>query len=287
MKFWVVASGGLVGLEMCRLLERKGANFVKSSHQEVDVRNVKAIESFFMKHKPTHIINCSAHVEVDKAEDQEAGLAFEVNAEGSKNLAQVAKNQNIRLIHISTDYVFDGKSQKDYEEGDVTAPINIYGQTKLEGERGILETYPNGSVIVRTASLYGKAKPGLVSKILHQLKTKQVVQNISDQISTPTYTKDLCKALFDVRDQTGVFHFVNKGHTSRLGLTEEIKKIAEEMGIMVQCKKIEGVTRLESKRPAMRPKRSVLSTKKIAVLLDYPIRDWKDALRDYMTEVAS
>lgn len=287
MKFWVVASGGLVGLEMCRLLEKKGANFVKSSRKEVDVRDVKAIENFFMKHKPTHMINCSAHLKIDEAEDKEAGLAFEVNTEGAKNLAQVAKKHNVRLIHVSTDYVFDGKSDKDYEEGDPTAPINIYGQTKLEGEKEILDTYPQGSVIVRTASLYGKAKPGLVAKILHNLQTKEVVQNISDQISTPTYTKDLCKALFDVRDETGVFHFVNKGHTSRLGLTEEVKKIAEEMGVSLKCKKIEGITRVESKRPAIRPRRSVLSTKKIEVLLDHPIRNWRDALRDYLTEVIS
>lgn len=287
MKFWVVASGGLVGLEMCKLLDKKKAPFVGSRRTEVDVRDPKAIEKFFVKHKPTHVFNCSAHVGVDAAEGDEAGLAFEINAQGAKNLSEIAKKHNVRLIHVSTDYVFDGKSEKDYEETDPVAPVNIYGQTKLEGEKEVMKHYPEGSVIVRTASLFGKGKPGLVSQILHNLRTKEVVQNISDQISSPTYTKDLCKALLAVRDENGIFHFVNKGHTSRLGLTEEIKKIAEELGIELKCQKIVGVKRAESGRRAVRPKRTVLSTRKIEVLLDHPIRRWQDAVKEYMTEIAS
>lgn len=281
MKFWVVAKNGLVGMEMCQCLERRKESFVASSHKEADVLSKEALEAFYQAHRPTHIINCSANVNVDKAENEEKKLAYDVNVTGTLHLAELAKRHKIRLIHISTDYVFDGESDREYLETDPVHPINAYGKTKCEGEMRMLLLYPE-AVSVRTASLYGLPKEGLVSGIIHALKTQEIVKHISDQVSSPTNTYDLAEALYDVRNESGIFHFVNKGHTSRLGLVEEIKRILEERGVSLKCRKLVGVTRAESQRPAVRPRRVVLSTKKIEPLLSHPIRSWQEAVGGYI-----
>lgn len=281
MKFWVVAKQGLAGIEMCKCLERQKAVFVGSSHHEADVMSREALEAFYQKHRPTHIINCSANVNVDKAENEEKQLAYDINVTGTVHLAELAKRHDVRLIHISTDYVFDGEKESEYSETDPVNPINEYGKSKCMGEMLMVMLYPK-AVSVRTASLYGLAKEGLVSGIIKALKTQEEVRHISDQISSPTYTYDLCEALFDIRDQSGIFHFTNKGHTSRVGLVEEIKRILEERGVPLKCRRVVGVTRAESKRPAMRPRRSILSNKKIEPFLTHPIRTWQEALRGYI-----
>lgn len=283
MKFWVVAKQGLAGIDMCKCLERNGVVFVGSSHSEADVLQPSALEAFYQKHQPTHIINCSANVNVDKAEKEEKELAYAINVTGVVNLAKLAKQKHTRLVHISTDYVFDGEKEGEYEETDPVNPINEYGRTKCEGEMKLLELYPT-AVSVRTASLYGAGKEGLVSGIVKALQTQDEVRHISDQTSSPTNTYDLARALFDIRDQSGIFHFTNKGSVSRVGLVQEIKCLLEEKGVFVKCNRIVGTTRVLSNRPAMRPRRTVLSTKKIEPLLTHPIRTWQEALKGYLAE---
>jgi len=284
IKVWIVACQGLVGFDMSKYLEDRKVSYVGSSHKEVDVLNVKDLETFYQMHKPTHIINCSANVNVDKAENEEKVLARKVNVQGVINLAELAKLYDIKLVHIGTDYVFDGEKEGEYTETDCVCPINEYGRTKLEGERKMLEVYPK-SVCVRTASLYGGGKFGLIHGIIKALQEKEIVQHISDQISSPTCTEDLAKALFDIRDQSGVFHFVNGSSVSRMGLVKEVKKMLEEKGIPIKCKQVVGVTRLESKRPAMRPKKTVLSTEKIKPFLTFPIRSWQSAVHEFVGEI--
>lgn len=284
MKFWVVGGEGLVGNEMQKYLTKNGVSFVSSSHVEADVLNPAALEEYCKKHKPTHVVNCSAYVDVDGAEGKGAPLAHAVNVDGVVHLAEVCRKQGVKLIHIGTDYVFDGEKRTDYEESDRTHPINNYGKTKWEGEKRMLEIDPS-SICVRTASLYGAGKRGLVHGIIKALQEKEVVEHIIDQVSTPTHTKDLARALFDVRDKSGVFHFVNGGSVSRVGLVEEVKRFLDAKGIAMRCKKIRGILQEESKRPAIRPKRSVLSTKKIAPHLSFKIQSWQDALKSFLEEI--
>lgn len=283
MKFWIVGKDGLFGREMCALLEANEVVFFGTSHKEGDILDKEKIDLICQNERPTHIVNCAAYVNVDEAENKGKKKAFEINVVGPKNLVEVASSYQIRLIHIGTDYVFDGNSAKDYKESDPVHPINEYGRTKLEGEKEVL-SYEKGCSI-RTASLYGLGKPGIVSNILDQLKTKKEVSHVLDQISSPTYTKDLAEAIFQIKNESGLFHFTNKGSVSRYGLVCYIKEIAIEMGISLECENISGVTQKQSKRAATRPIRSVLSTTKITKYLERPIRSWEAALREYMKKL--
>lgn len=281
---WVVASQGLVGIDMIKFLEKKGIKHISSTRHEADVTKPEALAQFFDKHNPTHIINCSANVNVDLAEDQERQLAYDVNVTGTANLAQLAKEKGVKLVHISTDYVFDGEKETDYVETDPVNPINHYGVTKLEGEQKLLEIYPE-AVSIRTASVYGSGKQGLVAGIIKMLETKEEAKGITDQTSTPTYSPHLVKALWDLRDQKGIFHFVNKGFASRFDLVKEIKDLADQHGIPIKCQRLLGLESIEFGRAAVRPRRSVLSTAKIEKILSWPIPTWKEALQEYLKEI--
>ncbi len=283
-KVWVVAKLGLVGIEMMKFLKSKNVAHVGSSRSEADITDKESIRSFFNKHHPTHIINCSANVNVDLAEDQEKDLAYDVNVKGVVNLAELAKEYEVKLIHIGTDYVFDGEKETDYEESDPISPINQYGITKLEGEQKMLEMYPE-AVCVRTASLFGAAKPGLVSGIIRMLETKDEAKGIIDQTSSPTYVPHLVQAIWAIRNEKGIFHFVNKGTASRFELVEEVKNYANEKGRAIKCNRIIGMQSAEFGRAAARPKRSVLSTHKIEEYLPFPIPSWQAALREYLREI--
>ena len=281
MKFWVIAKDGLLGKEMCSYFAEKKISFVASSHVEADILDFESLEKFFQKDKFTHIVNCSAYTDVDRAESSEKALAYLLNVEGPKNLTRLSKKYNIHLIHIGTDYVFDGKKGGGYAETDHVNPINIYGETKLLGEEEVIK-YEKG-VCIRTASLYGEGKPGIVSGILEALKNNEECKHISDQISTPTYTKDLAEAIFALKDESGIFHFTNKGDVSRYGLLLHLFHLAKELNITIKCKKVIAITQNEANRPASRPLRSVLSTKKVEPFLKTPIRTWESALREYVT----
>ena len=280
MKFWVVAKNGLLGQEVCKNLEARGISYIGSSHLEADILNLEALKKFSQLHQPTHIVNCAAYVNVDEAEGSGKELAHKLNVIGPKNLVEISREANTRLIHIGTDYVFDGNKEGNYVETDTTNPINEYGRTKLLGEIEVLK-YEKG-LSLRTASIYGSGKPGIVSGILETLKTREEARHISDQISSPTYTNDICEAIFAVKNERGVFHFTNSGEVSRYGLVLHIWRLAKELGIEMKCKQVTPVTQKESKRAAIRPCRSVLSCKKIEPFLNKPIRTWEIALREYI-----
>ncbi len=281
MKFWVVGKDGLLGKEMVSYFSENKIPFVPSSHYEADILDSTALEEFIQKNKPSHIVNCAAYVDVDKAESTGKELAYQLNVEGPKNLTRLAKKHGIRLIHVGTDYVFDGNKGGDYVETDSTHPINIYGETKLLGEQEVVR-YEKG-LCIRTASLYGSGKEGIVSGLLDILKTNKECKHISDQISSPTFTKDLAEAIYQVRDESGIFHFTNKGDISRYGLLLHMFHLAKELNIEINCEKVIAVTQKEAKRPATRPLRSVLCIKKIEPFLKMPIRTWESALREYIT----
>ena len=284
MKAWVVAKNGMVGIDMCRLLEMKGIDFVASSHSQADVSDLAALEHFYQAHEPDTIFNCSANVNVDDAEGKEKDLAYQVNVRGVANLAHLAKKHQLKLIHISTDYVFDGMADHDYLESDEVNPINVYGKTKLEGEQKMFEIYPE-AVSVRTSFLYGTGKEGHITSIIRQLREKESINGVTDQISSPTYTRDLVNALYDLRDQRGIFNFANSGAPSRFEVVQEIKAILESKMVSLKNREIRSLTRDELGRPAKRPARTILSLEKVKPFLSHPIRSWQEALREYIEEI--
>lgn len=277
MLVWVAGKDGLVGKAMIECLE---VMHIGTGKDDVDIENFPSIEEFFLKHHPTHIINCTAVVEVDKTENELLDKAKAVNIDGVENLARLAKKYDVKLMHISTDYVFDGTSASSYKEEDKTNPVNAYGKTKLAGEN-ILFTICPEAVCVRTASVYGYGKKGLIDSLVELLKQQEVCSFVTDQISSPTHADDLTKAVTYLFQSQGVFHFVNEGFCSRYELLEFVKHLMDKYKIPHACKKLEKKKQIDFKRPAKRPVRSVLSTEKITKLLDYPIRSWQNALEEY------
>jgi dTDP-4-dehydrorhamnose reductase len=283
MKFWIVGKDGLLGKELTHYFDENQIPYVASSHQEADILNKDELSNFFHIHHPTHIINAAAYTNVDDAEDIGRDLNYKINCEGPKNLTELSQNFGIRLIHISTDYVFDGEKEEDYNENDITNPINEYGRAKLLGEIEVLKY--EKSVSIRTASLYGRYKKGIVSSMIDHIKNSEEVSHFVDQISTPTNTKDLCSAIYDLRDESGVFHFVNEGSVSRYGLMLHLYELALEFNLNIKCQKVVAKSQKDAKRKAIRPQRSVLSTNKIKSYLNKPIRTWQEAVREYFKSV--
>jgi dTDP-4-dehydrorhamnose reductase len=277
MLIWIVGKDGLLGKSM---METMTPEHIGSSRDEVDVLNPSMIEAFYIKHKPTHIINCTAVVEVDKAEGEFSFKAEEVNLRGIENLALLAKQQGLKVMHISTDYVFDGTKKEAYIEEDIVNPVNRYGLTKLLGEQKLLEILP-GAVIIRTASVFGPAKYGLIDSMVDLLQNKEECSFVTDQISTPTYVDDIVVAATCLLDEKGIYHFVNKGFCSRYELLSFIKDLLIKYQLPLKCKKIGKSTQKDFSRPATRPIRSVLSTKKIEPLLSFTIRPWQDAVENF------
>lgn len=284
-KVWVLGSQGLVGSQICQDLKSKSISFIATSHSQLDALDQSALQAFFEQHHPTHIINTVAHVRVDAAEGVEKDLCYDLNATVVEFLAKLCVKNEVKLIHISTDYVFDGRKNGPYEVDDPVNPINVYGKSKLEGERRLFEILPHACCI-RTASVYGQTKPGLISGMLGALKTKQEVGHICDQTSSPTNAKDLSLAIISMLDQQGLFQFVNEGSCSRFELLEFIFNYCSDNNITIACKKLKSVTQKQSNRPATRAVQSVLSNAKIAPLLPFKIRTWQEALFEYLSTTA-
>ena len=276
MLVWVVGKDGLVGQSMMKVL----FDAVGSSRSQADVTDKKALEAFFKEYKPTHIINCSAIVEVDKVENDLPHLAKKINVDGVENLAYIAKKHRAKLIHISTDYVFDGEKKEAYVETDPTRAINVYGQTKLLGEEKLLHICPS-AVVVRTATLFGHGKPGLIDSMVRLLKNNETCAFAIDQVSTPTFVDDLTKAILSLLDKEGIYHFVNRGFCSRFELLSFIKELMEKYHVPCKCTHIETKLQVDFQRPARRPHRSVLSTKKIEGILPFTIASWMEVVEEF------
>ncbi|MCH9617412.1 MAG: dTDP-4-dehydrorhamnose reductase [Chlamydiia bacterium] len=277
MLVWIVGKDGLLGSSMMGTMK---VAHIGSSRNQVDVLNPSMIEAFYLKHKPTHIVNCTAIVEVDKAEGELSQQAEEVNIHGIENLALLAHKYHLKLLHISTDYVFDGTKKEAHTEEDRVNPVNKYGLTKFLGEQNLLEILPT-AVIIRTASVFGPAKYGLIDSLVDLLQGKEECCFVTDQISTPTYVDDIVAATCSLLDAQGIYHFVNKGFCSRYELLCFVKDLMVKYQVPLKCIKIGKSTQENFPRPAIRPVRSVLSTKKIEPLLGFSIRSWQDAVENF------
>jgi dTDP-4-dehydrorhamnose reductase len=289
VKIWLTGSGGLLGGAFRDLFERSGAVYVGSGH-ELDIAQRELVDEFVQHEEPELIVNAAGYTRVDDAEHEE-GIALEANALGPENLARAAATVGARLLHFSTDYVFDGKAQAPYRENAACAPLGAYGRTKLEGERRLLAELARGTAvcIVRTSWLFGEHGRNFVNSVVRQLAERDELRVVSDQHGRPTYAPDLAAAALALakRRATGLFHFANGGETTWHGLACEIQHQAEELGFSLRARRIAPASSAEFARPAPRPAYSVLSTDRIGSLLGAPPRPWREALHDYLQELAT
>ncbi|MFK5878256.1 MAG: dTDP-4-dehydrorhamnose reductase [Flavobacteriaceae bacterium] len=249
--------------------------FVFASSIDLDITSKAQVNTFFETNLVDYCINCAAYTNVDKAEEN-SETAFKVNAYGAENLAKACKAKGVILIHISTDFVFDGKNICSYEESDTTNPINVYGASKLKGEQLIQENLPQ-YFIIRTSWLYSEYGANFMKTMLRLGNEKEELNVVSDQIGSPTYAKDLAKVILkiikvDSKDY-GIFHYCNRGKTSWCGFSQAI---FEEANINIELNPIQTEA---YPTPAKRPQFSALCTAKISELFDVEIPYWKDRLK--------
>ncbi|MFA7203991.1 MAG: dTDP-4-dehydrorhamnose reductase [Candidatus Caldatribacteriota bacterium] len=285
---WLIGNRGMLGQEIGKLLERYNIEYCVSS-SEVDITNFKDIESFGREKNIKWIINCAGYTQVDKAE-LEPEKAFRINKDGVKNIALFSAEREINLIHFSTDYIFDGRFEKDamaYKEEDKPNPINIYGESKLAGEEEIKRIFDH-YYIIRTAWLYGKNGRNFASNLLRLLQEREEISLVSDQWSSPTYAVDLAavilKIITDNSNKFGIYHFTNEGISNWYKFAEELYKKSRFLGIVDYRKKIKiiPIKTRELNSLADRPRWSVLNKEKIKKELNLEIRYWEEALTDFL-----
>lgn len=249
-------------------------NFTGSS--ALDITNNEQVEVIFAEYKPDYVINASAYTAVDLAE-KESEKAFAVNANGVGNLAKVCKDYNAILIHVSTDYVFDGETNLSYSEDDFTNPIGVYGLSKRKGEELALENNPE-TVILRTSWLYSEFNKNFVKTMLHLFQVKDELGIIGDQYGQPTNANDLAEAILEIIESPsktfGIYHFSNYPETTWFEFANKIKEFS---GSSVRLK---AITTEEFPTPAKRPKRSTMALDKIEQ--DYKIEPkyWENSLKE-------
>lgn len=283
-KILITGANGQLGYELQQLLS-KNVNYELffTDIDSLDITDPDAVNDFFKNINLDFIINAAAYTAVDKAEI-EKDIAEKVNVTAVKNLALCAKNYNAKMIHISTDYVYDGNKSSPYVESDSTNPLGYYGYSKLLGEREMLNIAPKG-VIIRTSWLYSTHGNNFVKTIINKaLNDNQNLKVVYDQIGTPTYARDLANCInlliknFDF-NQTEIFHFSNEGVASWYDFAYAILKI-----IKVD-KKIIPIETHQIQQLAERPKYSVMSKNKIKSTLNVTIPHWCDSLIDMINHL--
>ncbi len=278
----VTGAGGMLGRDVVKVLEEQGLDVTALSRKELDITEKGQCASLLKDIRPEIVINCAAFTKVDLCEE-ESTLAFDVNAKGPKNLANVCREIGTKLVHISTDYVFDGTSSRPYKEDDQPNPLNIYGKSKLQGEEAVRKSDAD-HLIVRTSWLFGKNGPNFIRTMLKLSREKELVQVVNDQRGRPTYTMDLARgiALLIEKGAFGTVNFANSGSCSWYELC---CFVLEQAGI--KNVKVVPVSSEVFKRPAKRPRYSVLDLSRFKAITGSSPRSWKEAVKGYLKEIGA
>jgi dTDP-4-dehydrorhamnose reductase len=276
----VFGAGGQVGRELILRSPPEGIVLHGLTHAEVDITDRLAVEAAVRRHQPNIIVNAAAYTAVDKAET-ERDHAFAVNEAGPRNLASAASDSGAVLVHLSTDYVFDGGKTDPYLEDDRVAPASIYGQSKEAGERAVRGATPH-HLILRTAWVYAAHGANFLKTMLRLAREREVIRVVADQQGTPTSAADLADAILDVvprlQDNAafGTFHLTNAGRTTWHGFAEAIFAAAARHGSRVP--RLEPIGTADYPTPARRPAMSVLDCGKIANSYGIKLRPWQKAV---------
>ena len=234
------------------------------------------------------IVNCAAYTAVDKAED-ESELCARLNAEGPENLGRLAAAIGARVLHLSTDYVFDGSGSRPYLESDPAQPLGTYGRTKAEGEARLLSAAPD-SIVLRTAWLYGRHGPNFVATMLRLMKEREEIGVVADQAGSPTWARDLSGAIAAILSRpeppAGIYHYTNSGETSWHGFAVEIERLGREAGLLARPCRVKALSTAEYPTKTRRPAYSVLSKEKIERTFGLRPPEWRESLKAHLWELA-
>ncbi|MBD5225196.1 MAG: dTDP-4-dehydrorhamnose reductase [Bacteroidales bacterium] len=283
MKILVTGSNGQLGNELKPLLEDAFPSMTLFTDiDELDLTDAKAVEVFFRNHEISHVINCAAYTAVDKAEEEKMTCSH-VNTDAVKNIAVASDITGAKIIHISTDYVFDGTNHRPYMESDKVNPISQYGTSKRKGETALLAISPE-AIIIRTAWLYSSFGKNFVKTILKESCDKSELKVVSDQIGTPTYARDLAEAIVTILKShqwvPGIYHFTDEGVASWYDFAKAIIRIAGKNT------KITPISTDDYPTAAKRPSYSLLDKTRIKATYGVRIPYWEESLQVCMREIA-
>lgn len=253
---WLVLGGtGMLGQDLVGVIDGRAEHVVALGSADGDITDLPRLRALMAEQRPDVVVNCAAHTAVDAAETEEA-RAFELNATGAFNVALAAREVGARLVHVSTDYVFDGVATRPYDVDHPQAPRSAYGRTKAAGEWAVRSTYPD-ALVVRTAWLYGQHGPNFVSTMLKLAATRETLDVVADQLGQPTWTGDLAETivgLIDAECPGGYFHGTSSGEGSWFDLAQETFRLAG-----LDAERVHRTTSDAFQRPAPRPSYSVLA----------------------------
>lgn len=272
----VTGSTGQLGSDVVKELLKRGYSTLSPNRSEFNLCSEDSIRNYILNSNCEAIVHCAAYTQVDKAED-EKDLCIKINATATKHIVKCAKILDIPMIYISTDYVFDGTKDGEYTENDETNPINIYGESKLAGEKYVQEILDK-YYIVRTSWVFNINGKNFIETMLHLSKANNQLSIVNDQIGSPTYTKDLSRLLVDMLETSkyGLYHATNEGYCSWYEFANTIFKLAN---INID---IRAINSNEYASRAKRPLNSKLSKDKLIEYGFKPLPNWEDALKDYL-----
>ena len=280
MKVLIIGGKGLLGTNIASILD-KIFDLTICDIDTWDITDRTSGESHIEKYHPDVLINLAAMTDVDGCEDKRE-LAERINAYGAGVVADLCREYNIHFVHISTDYVFDGKKTIPYKENDPTNPMSVYGATKLMGEQAVLEKNPS-SLIIRAQWLYGKGGQNFITKVVKIAQQSGTLRVVNDQRGSPTYTKDLAGPLIALieKEKTGIYHIANSGSCTWFDFAQEI------FTLLKMDVSITPISSSELERKASRPSYSVFDMWKFQKDTGLKMRPWQEALREYLTTIGA
>jgi dTDP-4-dehydrorhamnose reductase len=284
-KIVIIGTGGRLGAALAREYEEK-FDVTAFTHAQIDLADFDELEETVSRIDFDLLINCAALTDVDLCEEQ-PDQAFRVNAGAPELLAQVCADKQARLIHFSTDYVFDGEKREPYGEVDPANPISVYGESKREGEKLVLRTQDR-HLVVRVSWVFGPDRPSFIDALIKRARENDHVDAIADKFSTPTYTRDVAQMLpqfFGVDVRGGLLHFANAGECSWQEYAQFALDSCHSLGIPLKAKTVSALKLADMKNwIARRPVYSALSTERFFSLTGTTPRNWRDAVADYVRE---
>jgi dTDP-4-dehydrorhamnose reductase len=285
MKILIIGSGGRLGAALTREYRDK-FDVVGFNHAQLDLANFEQVREKVTALDFDVLINCAAFTNVDLCETQRE-QAFQINAEAPRVLGEICRDKKAKLIHFSTDYVFDGEKREPYTEDDVAKPISVYGESKREGEKLVLQTQDR-HLIVRVSWVFGPDRPSFIDGVIKRARENEHVEAIADKFSTPTNTLDIVEMLprfFDLHVDGSILHFANAGECSWQEYAQFSLDCCRSLGIPLKAKTV-GALKLSDMKNwiARRPVFSVLSTMKYIAMTGTSPRTWRGAVADYVRE---
>lgn len=272
----VTGANGQLGGDVCRILKSQNKDFIPTDADTLDITDENGVKAFFETHCIDAVIHCAAYTAVDKAED-EREKCFLINEAGTQNLALCAEAKGAKMLYVSTDYVFNGEGQTPFDVDDPKGPLNVYGESKLKGEKAVLENCKR-AFVVRTSWVFGEKNTNFIATMLRLSETHNEVNVVCDQIGSPTYSKHLARLLCKMisTEKFGVYHATNEGFCSWAELAREVFFVAGK------TTKVNPVLSGEYKAKAKRPLNSRLSKTSLDKSGFERLPEWKSAVKEYI-----